>query len=105
VRPDGSERILHAEGRVVVDPTGSPVRMMGTGQDITDRRRAEDAVRSSEERLRSTIETANDAFVAMDEGGVITEWNRQAEATFGWSRDEAVGLRLTDTIMPARHRR
>ncbi|MCA1657030.1 MAG: PAS domain S-box protein, partial [Actinobacteria bacterium] len=40
----------------------------------------------------------------MDAGGFIVDWNRQAELTFGWTREEAVGRVLSDTIIPPRHR-
>jgi PAS domain S-box-containing protein len=39
--PDGRERVLHGRGHVIVDAAGTPVRMVGTGQDITDRKQAE----------------------------------------------------------------
>jgi len=50
------------------------------------------------------IETAQDAFVSMDERGLVVEWNPQAERTFGWTRDEAVGRELAATLIPPRHR-
>ncbi len=53
---------------------------------------------------RSILERAHEAFISMDAGGFITEWNPQAEATFGWSREEAVGRVLSDTIIPLRYR-
>ncbi len=53
---------------------------------------------------RSILDNAHEAFVSMDAGGFIVDWNRQAEATFGWSREEAVGRVLSDTIIPARYR-
>jgi PAS domain S-box-containing protein len=65
------------------------------------------AVRAPEEgegRLASIIETAGEAFVSIDVDGRIVEWNPQAEATFGWSRDEALGRALVETIIPPRHR-
>ena len=40
----------------------------------------------------------------MDSEGVITDWNPKAKATFGWSREEAVGRDLADTIIPESHR-
>jgi len=46
---------------------------------------------SSEERYRLIVETAFDAFLGIDSIGNITEWNAQAEATFGWTRVEAIG--------------
>jgi len=73
-------------------------------EDITARRRNEAALQASEERIRLIIETAQDAFVATDPDGLITAWNAQAEATFGWPRSEAVGRRLSDTIIPPQAR-
>ncbi|HVL05787.1 MAG TPA: response regulator [Acidimicrobiales bacterium] len=67
---------------------------------VAERKRAEDALRHSEERTRSILAAANDAFIGMDEAGLITDWNRNAEVTFGWSHEEAVGRLLADTIVP-----
>jgi two-component system, sensor histidine kinase and response regulator len=50
------------------------------------------------------LESALDAFVEMDSNGLITDWNAQAEATFGWPRFEAVGQLLSQTIIPGHHR-
>ena len=61
---------------------------------------AEDSLRHSEERLRTTLETANDAYVEIDESGIVTDWNSQSEVLFGWSRAEAIGRRGEDVILP-----
>ena len=53
---------------------------------------------------RAVLETPLEALVAMDAGGFITGWNRQSEATFGWTSEEAIGRVLADTIIPARYR-
>lgn len=53
---------------------------------------------------RSILEAAHEAFVSMDAGGFIIDWNPQAETTFGWTREEAVGRVLSDTIIPPRYR-
>ncbi|HYV37201.1 MAG TPA: ATP-binding protein, partial [Gemmataceae bacterium] len=50
---------------------------------------------------RQIIETANDAFVGMNAQGTITDWNNQAEQTFGWTRAAVVGRRLWEVILPA----
>ena len=63
--------------------------------------RSEAVVRSSEQRMRRILDTAHDAFVGMDEQGRVVEWNSQAEAVFGWRRDEVLGRDLADTIIPA----
>jgi PAS domain S-box-containing protein len=54
--------------------------------------------------IRSVLETAQEGFIAMDAAGFITEWNPQAEITFGWSRDEVIGRVLADTIVPPARR-
>lgn len=72
--------------------------------DITTRKAAEEALQQSEKRTRLVIETAYDSFISMDAEGSITEWNHQAEVAFDWSREEAVGKRLADLIIPAQYR-
>src|SRR5918997_2263205 len=59
---------------------------------------------TSRHPAQTVLDTALEAFVSMDAGGFITGWNRQAEATFGWSSDEAIGRVLADTIIPQRFR-
>ncbi|MFK3740790.1 PAS domain S-box protein [Massilia sp. TN1-12] len=67
---------------------------------VIQQRRAEGALREREAQLRSVIENASDAYIAMDEGGVVQAWNRQAEQTFGWTAQEAIGQPLADLIVP-----
>ncbi|MCP3996541.1 MAG: PAS domain S-box protein, partial [bacterium] len=59
------------------------------------------ALRESEGRFRLTIEAALDAVIVIDDQSTITEWNPQAEATFGWTRAEAVGQHFIETLVPA----
>jgi len=54
---------------------------------------------------RSILDTAQDAFVAMDGEGRIIEWNRAAEDTFGWRRTQVAGRTLDEVIIPARLRK
>ena len=76
---------------------------------VVERGRARDALQKSEDRIRAIMEMAHDAFIATDKSDVISEWNDQAEATFGWTRDEALGRSMTETVIPpsrrALHRR
>jgi len=69
-------------------------------RDITESKRAEQALRDSEAVARGVLDTALDAYLRMDEGGRITEWNAMAEETFGWTRSEAIGRLVADTIIP-----
>jgi PAS domain S-box-containing protein len=104
VRADGSEAWVVLSRSLVRDEAGEPMYFVSQVLDISDRKRAEEALRAREEETRQILETAQDAFVAMDDAGVITDWNRQAEDVFGWPRDEALGRTLGDTIIPERYR-
>ncbi|MCP9447229.1 MAG: PAS domain S-box protein [Nitrospira sp.] len=63
-------------------------------------RTAETALLQSQERNQAIIETALDAVIIIDSAGIVTEWNAQATAIFGWTREEAVGRPLADTVIP-----
>jgi PAS domain S-box-containing protein len=91
--------LFHAD-----DPKGPPYAVCTISADITERKYAEEALRSSEEHFRRIVDTAQIAFVSIDEDGLITAWNPQAERTFGWSAKEAIGQRLSRTIIPHRYR-
>ncbi|HEU0220584.1 MAG TPA: PAS domain S-box protein, partial [Paracoccaceae bacterium] len=87
-------------------------------QEIAIREQAEMAVRRLNEELerrvaeragelarreqiyRTVIETSLDGFILMDEHGRIAEWNSQAEQTFGWPADAAIGRQVVETIIP-----
>jgi PAS domain S-box-containing protein len=70
------------------------------GRDMTESKKAQEALLESEQMARGIIDTALDGFVQMDETGKIVDWNSQAETIFGWSRAEAVGQVLGDLIVP-----
>jgi PAS domain S-box-containing protein len=58
----------------------------------------------SADPLRTFVESANDAFVAWDAEGLVTEWTTHAEVLFGWRRDEIIGKPFTSTVLAPRHR-
>ncbi len=88
------------ESHVYKLPSGEIVSMY---QDVTDRIQAQEALRNSEERHRSVVETSNDAIVTIDDEGPICFWNRAAEMMFGYGKDEMINKPLTH-IMPERFR-
>jgi PAS domain S-box-containing protein len=59
----------------------------------------------SESKLRSILSNAMDAIITINESGLIEDWNLQAEATFGFSSEEALGKSLTELIIPHKYRR
>ena len=75
-----------------------------TARDITAQKADQERLRQSEEHVRSIIDTAHDAFVAIDADGLVCSWNARAESTFGWPRAEALGQRLSELIIPRQYR-
>jgi PAS domain S-box-containing protein len=86
VRPDGTVRILHALGEVILDEAGQPVRMIGTAQDVTESRRADEELQFQAQ----VLDQIQAAVIAMDLQGTITHWNPYAEKLYGWQSQEAL---------------
>lgn len=61
-----------------------------------------EALRQQRNQLRRVIDSAHDAYISIDSNSIITDWNPSAEKIFGWSRSGAIGLPLTETIIPER---
>lgn len=62
------------------------------------------ALLNQERVYQTVVNNAHDAFISIDAEGKVIDWNRQAEAIFGWSRLEALGLLLGDMIIPEPYR-
>lgn len=71
---------------------------------VIERAHAEAELRFERRRVAGILETAADAYVAMDRQGRICGWNRQAETLLGWTAAEAQGRSLAETLIPPRHR-
>ncbi len=62
------------------------------------------ALQLNQQHEAAVSDSIQTGFVEMDASGTITGWNRHAERIFGWSRDEAIGRVLADTIIPEEFR-
>lgn len=69
------------------------------------RRRTERRLLGDHERVRGFMDTAFDAYVAVDQDDRVIEWNDQAQRSFGWTRKEALGSTLHELIVPDRYHR
>ena len=69
--------------------------------ELQERKRAEQVMRESEEKLRRVINTAMDAVLMIDPRGCITLWNKTAERMFGYHENEVMGENLHRFIAPA----
>jgi PAS domain S-box-containing protein len=63
-------------------------------RDITDHKRTAEALRSSQERMRLVLQSTMNVVITMNDRGLIPGWNPQAEQTFGWTADEALGAKF-----------
>ena len=72
-------------------------------QFAVDKSAMEERLKRSEKRLRIILENSYDAFISTDGSWRITDWNRKAEMTFGWQKNEIIGKRLS-TIVPSHFR-
>ncbi len=104
VAKDGREIQLSLSISPIKSRDGAIIGSTKIARDLTEIRLAQEALSESERMGRGIVETALDAFVQMDETGLVVDWNSQAERIFGWSRDEAIGRDVGELIVPEAHR-
>ncbi len=98
-RKDGSTFPAEISATPYRDASGEIVGTLGAITDITDRHRAEAALRESEERYRTVAETATDGIITIDRHSKILFVNEATGRIFGYSREEMLGQDLT-MLMP-----
>ncbi len=96
VLPDGSIRWIGARGKRFLKSTGKPDRIMGLSLDITERKRAEEAIRESEAKYRSLYESMMDGYVLVDMDGRIMKCNESFQEMMGYTNDELLRLTYSD---------
>lgn len=104
VKKDGEIMDVLLSATAEKDGSGDIVRSLAVIIDVTAQKRAEQALRSSETKLRVLAETAADAIISTDGRGLITQFNRSAEQIFGYSTAEILGKPLT-LLMPTKFQR
>ncbi len=95
-RRDGSEIWVSMNVRAVKDAEGNVVCFEGAMEDITARRQAENALRKSEQRFRSLVETTSDWVWEVDPDGVFTYASPKVRDILGYGPEEVIGKRPFD---------
>lgn len=93
---DGSKRLIAWSNTCITDQDGMVEYVIGTGVDITEQRRAEEALRSSAEKYRALMEGASDIILIADHAGKLVEANSRGLTSLGYTRDEFIALSVKD---------
>ncbi|MGD9653316.1 MAG: PAS domain S-box protein, partial [Candidatus Dadabacteria bacterium] len=100
LRKDGSAFQAYEKTSVIKDASGKQVGIVSIIDDITSRKRLQQALKESEERYRSFVETARSAIIAIDSDGKIILFNPAAEKIFGYSADEIINSEFGSLFPP-----
>jgi PAS domain S-box-containing protein len=100
IRPDGSVRALESRVEVITDEGGSPLKLVGTTQDITERKRAEEELRLSEERFRTLADSAPVGIFLTNAEGLGTYVNGCFRELTGIPPDEPLGEGFSRVLHP-----
>ncbi len=98
VTAQGVRKQVRTNGIPVVED-GRTVKVRGIVQDISERKRTEQSLRESQERLEAIVNTAVDSIITIDEHGLIDSFNPAAERIFGYRADEIMGQSIS-VLMP-----
>ncbi|HEY7269179.1 MAG TPA: GAF domain-containing protein [Dehalococcoidia bacterium] len=100
VRKDG--RVIHvlAHSSIITGPDGIAAGIRGVALDVSEQKRAEEALRQSELRAQAVLDTAANGIITAGEDGAILTLNAAGERMFGVSAAEVAGLSLS-TLIPA----
>jgi diguanylate cyclase (GGDEF)-like protein/PAS domain S-box-containing protein len=99
IRKDGARITLEVNSSAVMK-NGEPVAIQGIARDITERKRAEEIIREREQQYRDLFENANDLIYTHDLNGCFTSLNRAGERITGYSRAEALKMKIGDVVAP-----
>ncbi len=97
---DGAERWVHGTGELEYDNQRNPIRMLGTIQDITERKLTEEALRKSEAIQRKIVSNIGDVIVIIDQNGINRYKSPNIETLFGWKPEDLLGNSAWNLVHP-----
>lgn len=96
VRPDGEIRFIHSQADIVKSKSGQPLHMFGTVQDITEQKRAEQALRDAEHKYRAIFENSIEGIFQSTPDGKFISGNPALARVFGYDSPEELIANVTD---------
>jgi two-component system sensor kinase FixL len=103
VTKDGQTKWYLSSWNPLINKEKKQVGVLGTGLDITERKRVEETLRESEMKFRSVVESANDAIILVNDSGNIISCNKGAQAIFGYTQEELLDKPL-DFLISEQHK-
>jgi PAS domain S-box/PAS domain S-box/PAS domain S-box len=97
---NGAIRSVYSKAELLLDNDGERVKVIGVIQDITDRRKSEEALKESEEKFRSIMENSADAIFITDQQGKYVYTNKAVTAMLGFTSKEMKSKTIVDLLPP-----
>ncbi len=113
ITKDGRTIIVDQTLTSIYDSNGEITGFVVIMRDITEKKKNEEKLKKAYEELKkktleleylaNIVENSNDAIYSIDLNGVITSWNKAAEKLFGWRKDEAIGMHISELLSNKRN--
>ena len=100
ITKDGSTKTILWHNSILNDKKGNVTGLLSSGEDITERKQVEEALKESEYRLSSHLQNTPVAVIEWNLDFEVVEWNAAAERIFGYTREEALGRHAAGLIVP-----
>ena len=91
IKKNGERVWIEWHNKAMIDKSGKKTGHLCIGFDITERIKAEEALKVSEQRLKYHFENSPLAVIEWDKDYFITQWSKESEIIFGWKKEEVIG--------------
>lgn len=95
---DGRERWLRGGGQLLRDENGTPVKLLGTAQDVTTQKQAEEELRRAKDLYQRIVETAHEGILTLDVHDLVTFANHRMAQILGYTVEELVGMPVSALV-------
>ena len=98
IRPDGRVRFVYSQYELRHDASGKTTELIGTLQDVTELRQAEEELRQSEERFRALVQNSLDVVTVVDANATVLYYSPSVETVMGYEPEEFVGKNALEVV-------